>query len=315
LDIHSVITDRIVAAIEANPGSWQRPWLTGTQMRRPINAETGNAYRGINILALWVEGQRHGYASPRWATYRQWASLGGQVRKGSVGATVVFYRALEPRPPTSEQDDDVPRPSLIARASTVFNVGQVDGAAPVIAPSIPHDPIAAVDAFVVATEAEIRHGGDRAYFAPAADLIRMPLLETFTGSATSTAVEAYYATLLHELTHWTGPAHRCDRQLDGRFGSDAYAMEELVAELGAAFLCADLGITGEVRADHAQYLAHWLRVLKGDKRAIFVAASKAAQAMDFLHGAAGHITEVDQVGVARGQEGARTPSTVQEARA
>jgi antirestriction protein ArdC len=139
-----------------------------------------------------------------------------------------------------------------------------------------------VDAFVAATGATIRHGGNMACFIPKLDEIRMPERNAFTGSLTSSATEAYYATLLHELTHWTAPANRCGRDLSGRFGSESYAMEELVAELGAAFLCGELGIAVEPRADHAQYLAHWLQVLKADKRAIFTAASKAAEAAAFL---------------------------------
>jgi antirestriction protein ArdC len=140
----------------------------------------------------------------------------------------------------------------------------------------------AVDAFIAATGAVIRHGGGRACYIPATDEIRMPERAAFTGSATSSAEESYYATLLHELTHWTGPVHRCGRDLSGRFGSDAYAMEELIAELGSAFLCGELGIAAVPRSDHAQYLAHWLAVLKADKRAIFTAASKASEAIGFL---------------------------------
>jgi antirestriction protein ArdC len=144
------------------------------------------------------------------------------------------------------------------------------------------DELPDVDGFVARTGAAIVHGGNRACFVPKLDEIHMPPRELFTGSATSSATEAYYSTLLHELVHWTGPAHRCDRDLSGRFGTEAYAMEELVGELGAAFLCAELRIAVEPRADHAQYLAHWLNVLKADKRAIFTAASKAGEAVAFL---------------------------------
>ena len=150
----------------------------------------------------------------------------------------------------------------------------------------PAKTLADIETFIARTGAAIIHGGERACYSPKLDEIQMPQQEAFVGSSTSSATEAYYATLLHELTHWTAPAHRCDRDLSGRFGSEAYAMEELVAELGAAFLCADLGIANEPRADHAQYLSHWLKVLKADKRAIFTAASKAAQATAFLGGPA-----------------------------
>ncbi|MBH5372266.1 hypothetical protein HZZ16_30020 [Bradyrhizobium sp. CNPSo 4016] len=182
-----------------------------------------------------------------------------------------------------ENSEDERKSRLFARATPVFNADQVDGPeeAPIAAPV---DELGDVDAFIARTEAKIVHGGNRACFIPKLDEIHMPPREAFMGSATSSPTEAYYSTLLHELTHWTGPAHRCDRDLSGRFGSQAYAMEELVAELGAAFLCAELGIAVEPRADHAQYLAHWLKVLTADKRAIFTAASKAGEAVAFLHG-------------------------------
>lgn len=144
------------------------------------------------------------------------------------------------------------------------------------------EPIERAEAFVAATGAVIHHGGSRAFYRPSTDDIHLPPREAFIGTATSTAAEAYASTKLHELTHWTSAETRCNRQLGRRFGDDAYAMEELVAELGAAFLCADLGITDTPRADHAQYLDHWLRVLKADKKAIFTAASKASQAKTFL---------------------------------
>ena len=143
------------------------------------------------------------------------------------------------------------------------------------------EPIEAAEAFVAATGANIVHGGSRACYVPRTDNIHMPPRDMFFGTATSSAAEAYASTKLHELTHWTSAETRCNRQLGKRFGDDAYAMEELVAELGAAFLCADLGITDTPRADHAQYLDNWLRVLKADKKAIFTAASKASQAPAF----------------------------------
>ena len=144
------------------------------------------------------------------------------------------------------------------------------------------EPIDAAEAFVRATGAAIAHGGTRAYYRPSTDTIQLPDRTAFVGTATSTAQESYYSTLLHELTHWTSPEQRCNRTLGKRFGDDAYAMEELVAELGAAFLCAELGITMEARLDHAQYLASWLSVLKADKKAIFTAASGASKAVEFL---------------------------------
>ncbi|TQF40079.1 hypothetical protein UNPF46_11480 [Bradyrhizobium sp. UNPF46] len=277
-DIHQHLTDRIIAAIEAGAGQWQMPWHRGSGGRAPVNISSGNAYRGVNVLALWVEAQVNGYGSHLWGTFRQWADKGASVRKGQKASYVVFYKEIEVA--SDEGSEDERKSRLFARATPVFNADQVEGLeqAPVAAVNELPD----VDGFIARTGAAIVHGGHRACFIPKLDEIHMPPRELFTGSVTSTATEAYYSTLLHELTHWTGPAHRCDRDLSGRFGTEAYAMEELVAELGAAFLCAELGIAVEPRADHAQYLAHWLDVLKADKRAIFTAASKAGEAVAFL---------------------------------
>lgn len=277
-DIHQHLTDRIVAAIEAGAGQWQMPWHRGSGGRAPVNIASGNAYRGVNVLALWVEAQVNGYGSHLWGTFRQWADKGASVRKGQKASYVVFYKEIEVE--SDEGNEDERKSRLFARATPVFNADQVEGLeqAPVVAVTELPD----ADGFIARTGAAIVHGGHRAYYVPKLDEIHMPLRELFTGSATSSPTEAYYSTLLHELTHWTGPAHRCDRDLSGRFGTEAYAMEELVAELGAAFLCAELGIVVEPRADHAQYLAHWLSVLKADKRAIFTAASKAGEAVAFL---------------------------------
>ncbi|WP_050385873.1 ArdC family protein [Bradyrhizobium pachyrhizi] len=278
-DIHQHLTDRIVAAIEAGAGPWQMPWHRGSGGRHPVNIASGNKYRGVNVLALWVEAQVTGYGSHVWGTYRQWAEKGASVRKGQKASYIVFYRQTEVEAGDDAENESKSR--VFARAAPVFNAEQVDGS-PQVTPAAPVEDLHDVDGFVARTGAKIVHGGNRACFVPKLDEIHMPRRELFTGSATSTPTEAYYSTLLHELTHWTALPHRCDRDLSGRFGTDSYAMEELVAELGAAFLCAELGIAVEPRADHAQYLAHWLNVLKADKRAIFTAASKAGEALSFL---------------------------------
>jgi len=279
-DIHQHLTDRIVAAIEAGAGQWQMPWHRGSGSRHPVNIASGNKYRGVNVLGLWVEAQVSGYGSHLWGTFRQWADKGASVRKGQKASYVVFYKEIEVASDGGDEDERKSR--LFARATPVFNADQVDGLeqTPVTAPV---EELTDVEGFIARTEAKIIHCGNRACFTPELDEIHMPPREAFTGSATSTPTEAYYSTLLHELTHWTALPHRCDRDLSGRFGTEAYAMEELVAELGAAFLCAELGIAVEPRVDHAQYLAHWLNVLKADKRAIFTAASKAGEATAFLH--------------------------------
>lgn len=277
-DIHQHITDQIIAAIEGGVGEFQLPWHRASgAIFRPTNIASKKTYRGVNVLALWAASESKHYTSGIWGTYRQWAEIGAQVRKGEKSTYIVFYKELA----NTSDDEDTTR--LIARATPVFSAEQVDGYAPEpVEAATPIDPIESADAFVAATGANIQHGGDRAYYRPSTDSIQLPNRHVFTGSATISPAESYYATLLHELTHWTSHPSRCGRELSKRFGDDAYAMEELIAELGAAFLCNGLGITAELRADHAQYLAGWLKVLKNDKRAIFTAASKASAAAQFL---------------------------------
>lgn len=284
LDVHQAITDQIIAAIEAGAGEWQMPWhRTGEGLNRPVNIDTGNHYRGVNVIALWASAQMRGFTTGTWGTYRQWSNRKAQVRKGEKASLIVFYKEIDIDRQTEagESESDT---VLFARASWVFNADQVDGfeREPLPASTDPVSPVEAAERFIAATGADIRHGGSRAFYRHTDDYIQMPERERFLGTATSSATESYYATLLHELTHWSGHEKRCARTFGERFGDDAYAMEELVAELGAAFLCSDIGITPELRPDHAQYIEHWLKVLKADKKAIFTAASQAARAADFL---------------------------------
>lgn len=291
-DVHQAVTDQIVAAIEAGAGEWQMPWhRSGGSLARPVNIASNKAYRGINVLALWVVAEARGFSHNLWGTYRQWQSAGAQVRKGEKGSLVVFYKEFTVTEEGGEADDGgiaINGKRLFARASTVFNAAQVDGWTPPAAPEVPEpvifDPIAEADRFIAGTGADIRHGGDRAFYRPVGDFIQMPSKEAFTGTDTSTPVEAYYSTLLHELVHLSGAKHRLDRQFGKRFGDNAYAAEELVAELGAAFLCADLEVSLVPRPDHACYIAGWLKCLKADSRAIFTAASRAQEAVTYLHG-------------------------------
>ena len=286
-DIHQHITDQIVAAIESGAGEFRLPWhRSAGNIMRPVNVASKKAYRGVNVLALWATAEEKGYTSGAWGTYKQWIEAGAQVKKGEKAAFIVFYKELE-YAAEAETGETGTTTRLLARATPVFAAEQVDGyASPALpeTPANPVEPIEAAEAFVAATGAVIHHGGSRAFYRPSTDDIHLPPREVFIGTATSTAAEAYVSTKLHELTHWTSAPARCNRELGKRFGDQAYAMEELVAELGAAFLCADLGITDEPRADHAQYLATWLSVLKADKKAIFTAASKASQAAGFLAG-------------------------------
>jgi antirestriction protein ArdC len=284
-DIHQHITDKIVSAIEHGAGEFRLPWHRSTgNIMRPVNIASKKAYRGINVLALWATADEKGLSAGVWGTYRQWVEAGAQVRKGEKAAFVVFYKelAVAADPETGNAETAT---RLLARATLVFAAEQVDGyQAPVSdAPPITAvTPLEQAEAFVAATGAAIHHGGSRAFYRPSTDSIQLPPREAFIGTKTSSAAESYYSTLYHELTHWTSAEPRCNRQLGKRFGDQAYAMEELVAELGAAFLCADLRITDAPRTDHAQYLASWLAVLKADKKAIFTAASKASEATAFL---------------------------------
>ena len=271
-DLYARITDAILRQIEtADPGSWICPWHRTTG-GLPRNALTGHTYRGINTLSLWCGGQAGGYADQRWATYRQWSEFGAQVRKGEQGTLVIFFKDL---PHRSEYNGDEDSPRFVARASTVFNAEQVLGAmAPVDAPA-PIDPTPTFDTFVARTGASVRDG-EAACYIPSRDQIQMPARDRFRST------QGYCATLAHELVHWTGAKARLDRDLSTRFGNRSYAAEELVAELGSAFVMAQLGLAAEPHPQHAAYMAGWLPLLRSDSRALFTAASLAARAARFL---------------------------------
>ncbi|MEZ5801871.1 MAG: zincin-like metallopeptidase domain-containing protein [Rhizobiaceae bacterium] len=289
-DVHQEVTNRIVAALET-AGEFQLPWIRnkGGSMKRPVNIASAKPYNGVNIVSLWVAAQACDYPSHLWGTYRQWQERGCQVRRGEKSSLIVFYKQLEYQQTNEQTGEAELAERMMARASFVFNAAQVDGfklddtSQPL--PGEPtFDPIERAEAFAKATGAKIEEGGDMACYIPAVDMIRIPERRRFTGTQTTTPVEGFYSTLCHELVHWSGVKERLDRDLTGRFGSESYAAEELVAELGAAFLCGDLGITPEPRADHAQYIAHWLKILKDDKKAVFTAASKASEAANWLIG-------------------------------
>jgi antirestriction protein ArdC len=284
-DVYTRVTDRIIADLEQGVRTWMKPWSAehaAGRISRPLR-HNGMAYRGMNVLLLWGEAMAKGYAAPIWMTFKQALELDAHVRKGEHGSLVVYANSIS-RTETNDKGEDVERSIPFMRGYTVFNVEQIEGL-PAHYYAKPENPlplserIESADQFLTATGATIRHGGNSAFYAPGRDLVQMPPFEAFRDK------ESYYATALHELTHWSGAKHRLDRSFDAkRFGDHGYAREELVAELGAAFLCADLGITPEIRDDHAAYLGHWLNVLKEDKRAIFSAAAHAQRAADFLHG-------------------------------
>lgn len=286
LDIHQYVTDRIVAAIEANPGEFRMPWQrAGSTNTLPRNAVTKQPYRGVNTLSLWVATELT-QCAPQFASYRQWASIGAQVRKGEKGHLVVFFKEFSVEPAAEDADDNGRR--RVARASWVFSSSQVDGyvapASPALKEMEPLQRHEAVQRFMAATGADIRIGGDKAFYVPSLDYIALPDPRYFQQDDAAERTFHFESTLLHEGIHWSGAKHRLARDLTGRFKSDSYAAEELVAEIGASFLCAELGLSAEPRQDHAQYLAHWLKILKQDKRAIFTAAAKASEAARYLMG-------------------------------
>jgi antirestriction protein ArdC len=284
-DLYTRVTAQIVEDLQRGVRPWTRPWsadhLAG-RISRPLRHNL-QPYSGINVVLLWCEATARGFSAPIWMTFRQALELGGHVRKGEHGSMVVYANRIT-RTETSEQGEDVEREIPFLKAYTVFNADQVEGLPTTFyakeTPTLePAKRIAHADAFFAATGAEVRHGGTSAFYAMPTDHVQMPPFETFADP------ERYCATLAHEATHWTRHPSRLDRDLGRqRWGDEGYAREELVAELGAAFLCADLGLELQPREDHAAYIASWLEVLRHDKRFIFSAASHAQRAADFLHG-------------------------------
>lgn len=286
-DVFQAITSNIVSAIEAGTRDFVMPWHGGILPPAfPVNAATNNPYRGVNVVALWVNANVKRFISGYWASYKQWQGIGAQVRKGERGSMIVFYKQLDQpedhaQQPEGEEQTRVHR--FVARASHVFNAEQVDGWEPplreVKSAVVINEEIAA---FVQAIGANVRHGSHHAAYRHAGDYIDMPSPEMFIGTSTSSPTEAYHAVLLHELIHWTGAQHRLNREFSKRFGDRTYAFEELVAELGAAFLCSAFRITNEPRPDHAAYISSWLDILHKDSKAIFSAASRAQEAVQFM---------------------------------
>jgi antirestriction protein ArdC len=272
IDIRQQTTNELIALLETEGSNWTKPWTGGSP---DYNVSSGKPYRGINVFLLGMAA--HG--APQWGTFRQWQAKGARIRKGEKATHIVFYKTFD------KEVDGVTEHYRIARGYAVFNADQVDGyQAPVRKVQTPCERDATADRFVANTGARIEHGGGRAYYVPSQDMIQMPVREDFVGSETSTPTEAYYSTLLHELTHWTGEKSRCDRDLAKRFGSSEYAAEELIAESGAAMLCAILGISPEPRVDHAQYINGWLKALKNDKSIAMKSFAAAQRAVSYLEG-------------------------------
>jgi antirestriction protein ArdC len=295
-DVYSRITDKIIADLEKGVRTWMRPWNAdhaAGRITRPLR-HNGIPYKGINVVMLWSASVLKGYACPLWLTFKQALELGGNVRKGETGELVVYADRIT-RTEVNGKGEEIEREIPFLKGYTVFNVEQCENlpahyTAKVEPPALtPLQRIEAADRFFAATGADIRHGGTKAYYAEGPDYVQMPPFETFRDA------ESHAATLAHELTHWTKHSKRLARDMGRvKWGDEGYAREELVAELGAAFLCADLGITPEIREDHAAYIATWLKVLKDDKRLIFSAASHAQRAADYLHGLQGRKTDTEE---------------------
>ena len=286
-DIHQEITDAVVESLEAireqygkdHEGfAWDKPWID-TANGRPRNID-GKPYRGINVLLLLIQASKMGYTQNVWGTIKAWNAKGGKIIKGSKSIKITFYREIKSEDKETGEETKI----RFLRTYSVFNIAQVEGVTikddtQTLINTVERDKL--IDSFVSGTNAILKDGGNRAYYSPTNDFIGMPKLEQFK------TTDGYYSTLLHELTHWTGAMKRCNRDLKNKFGSQAYAFEELVAELGSMFLCNKFNILGrdeEQMRNHITYLDSWIKRLKDDKKAIFQASTLAQKAFDFLEG-------------------------------
>lgn len=269
-NLYDEVTSKIIDELEKGAAPWVKPWQADTTADR--NIVSGKPYRGINRLLLGMSSMARGFQSPIWATYKQWQEQGAQVQKGEKATNIVFFKPIAGK--TNEAGENEAGYCVI-RGYAVFNATQTNLPARLFEPpAVEFNPVPECEQFILDTGANITHGGDAAFYAPSQDCIRMPHKSAFD------APSSYYATAFHELTHWTGSDRRLDRNLTGKFGNPAYAFEELVAEIGAAYLCADYRVQGELR--HAGYIGHWLKACRDDNKAIFRAAAMAQKAADYL---------------------------------
>jgi antirestriction protein ArdC len=279
-DLYAEVSARIISKLEAGAAPWIKPWSATPGANTPCNAVTNRPYSGCNVILLWM-ARAAGYGTPRFLTFKQALELGGHVRKGEHGTKVYFVKQLEIR----EDADEAPaRLVPMMREYTVFNVDQCEGlpdnvtTGKLMRVRNPDTRDDLADQFLRSTGADIREAHGEPYYVPSRDFISMPAFEAFKGA------DHFYNVAFHELTHWKAHGSRLDRDLKNRFGSRNYAGEELIAELGAAFLCAEFGFDGDLR--HAGYIGHWIELLKADKRALFTACSQASKAADYLRGLA-----------------------------
>jgi antirestriction protein ArdC len=280
-DIAQQITETIIERLEKGVQPWERPWTFGP-CSRPLRS-CGTAYRGINCLDLWLTASHKGYASAHWMTFAQAQKLGGQVRKGEKSSPAVFYKVLGSDDANENDDDAFHVVRRVMRGYNVFNADQIEGLpARFYIEPIKHeeDPYAdenRVRQFLEAIPITVRHGGTRAFFSIAQNYIQLPEIDRFN------SFPSYASTRAHELIHATGHESRLNRTFGKRFGDQAYAFEELVAETGAAILGAELGLPNIMLDGHASYIGSWLKILKNDKNAIMTAAARAEEAVELLH--------------------------------
>ena len=290
-DVYERVTNKIVEQLENGVKPWAKPWEGGTPTR-PLR-HNAVPYAGINVIMLWGAACEKGYDTPYWMTYNQAVEYGAYVRKGEKGSLVVYANSVTKKEHDDQTGEDVERSIPFLKGYTVFNASQIEGLpekyyAKPPPKRGPMQRLAHADAYIANTKAAFVYGGGRAYYNQDADHIRMPVPEAFPEP------EQFYATELHELTHWTKHPNRLAREFGRKaWGDEGYAQEELVAELSSAFLCADLEITPDVREDHAAYIGNWLTALKDDKRHIFHAAAHAQRAVDYLHGLQPEIVVAD----------------------
>ncbi len=282
-DHYQELTDRIIAALEAGTRPWQKPWDPNKAVgpSTPINAATGRRYRGINTLILGMSSLAFASNDPRFCTYRQAAEKGWQIRRGEKGTTVYFFKQLTIGDHDSpESEEDHTRRIPLMRSFTVFHASQIDGIPAFVAPTVEEAPWRrpeAVDIILRNSKAVIRIGGDRAFYSPSTDHISLPQESAFDSP------EDWASVALHELAHFSAAPHRLNRDLSGRFGSEAYAREELVAVLSSLIIGTELNLPTDI-PNHASYIESWIKILKNDRREIFRAAAAAQKCADYCLG-------------------------------
>jgi antirestriction protein ArdC len=277
-DYRAEVTADIIKMLEEGTAPWQKPWDAGEAGRIPFNPTTSKPYRGGNVLALMIAGMRKGYTDPRWCTYKQAAEKGWQIRKGEKATQIEFWEAKSGST-EDDADENEKRPKLVHRVYSVFNAQQIDGIPPiVIKPREPWEVCESGERIMANSGAEIRYGGDRAYYRKDSDHIQLPPREAFADP------QGFYGTGIHELIHWTGAEKRLNRPTligSKSFGDESYAKEELRAEIGSMMLAAEQGIPFDP-SQHAAYVQSWIKALKNDKNEIFKAAADASKACDYL---------------------------------